>query len=131
MRVSVSGIPDDLKSDCAKIPALFYQQGRRIIREDVADGGKTARRIARFKSGPHGSAYYKRITWDKSASSFVGFGGGSISGEYGPHAGGTPVGGGWRHGPPNTDLENSLDLIRPKFHRDVDSMLHSLFWPGA
>jgi hypothetical protein len=131
MRVSVKHHLDNLQSDCAKVGPEFYKLGRAIIRSNVSDGGKTARRIARWKSGPHGSAYFKRITWDKSARSFAGFGGGSIVGEYGPHAGGTPVGAGWRHGPGNTDLEESLDLIRPKFHRDVDGMLGKLFWSGG
>jgi hypothetical protein len=140
MRVSVSGIPDDLKSDCAKIPALFYQQGRRIIREDVADGGKTARRIARFKSGvernakkgngiaqriarersgPHGSNYYKRLSAEAT---------GPLTAEYGPHDGGTPVGAGFRHGGVNMDLPNSADIIGPEFADQVGDLAERLFW---
>lgn len=120
----------DLESDLGKIPTAMYRQGRGIVRDSVRDGGMTARRIARAASGPHGSNYYKRITWDRSASAFAGFGGGEITGEYGPTGDvvGNAVGAGWRHGPPNTDLEQSLDIIRPQFHRRVDAMLDSLFW---
>lgn len=124
---------NDLQRDLARIGPEFYRQGRAIVKDTVRDGGTTARRIARLAAGPHGGNYYKRITWDRSAGAFVGFGGGEIAAEYGPtgRVVGNAVGAGWRNGPPNTDLEQSLDLIRPQFHRRVEHMLDDLFWPGA
>jgi hypothetical protein len=112
----------DLQSDLAKIPSLATRKGAAIVKSNVAAGNKLAQRFAREKSGPHGKNYFKRITSEMT---------GVMTGEYGPHDGGTPVGAGWRSGPPNTDLPRSADVIGPKLVRDVGKMLDGLFWPGS
>ena len=70
-----------------------------------------------------------------SAAAFVGLGGGEITAAYGPDSS-LPQGGmsfeeGSRNQPPHNDLANSLDLIRPKFHRDVNELVDGLFWAGG
>ena len=134
VRVQYQGLRD-LESDLRKIGPQMVRDGARIVRDNVRDGGQTARRIAKWTAGRHGKDYPRSITWDRSASTFFGFGGGAIQGSYGPDSS-MPQGGmsfeeGSRNQPPHNDLANSLDIIRPKFHRDVDHMLDGLFWPGA
>lgn len=109
----------DLAADAARIPAKVKREGRKIVRKNVRDGNTLARRYARELSGPHGKNYFKRITGEMT---------GALEGEYGPHDGGVPVGGGWRHGAPNTELERSQDVIGPRFARDVREMADGLFW---
>jgi hypothetical protein len=108
----------DLARDMGRIPARMVTEGSKIVKKDVRAGRTLARRYARGLSGPHGADYYKRITDEASG----------LSGEYGPHDGGVPVGGGWRHGTPNTELERSLDVIGPRFAKDIDDMIDGLFW---
>lgn len=136
MRITVKhqGI-EDLESDMRKIPPRLYHEGSQIIRDIVRDGGMTARRIATWTAGEHGKRYPRAITWDRRSRNFFGFGGGVMKGEYGPDSslpqGDMSFEGGSRNQKPHNDLANSLDLIRPKFHRDVDHMLDGLFWPGG
>lgn len=109
----------DLARDCAAIPGKMRAEGSKVVRKNGAAGTKLAQRFARELSGPHGTAYWKRISGEST---------GALEYEYGPHAGGVPVGGGWRHGTPNTELERSLDVIGPKFAKDVGDMADGLFW---
>jgi hypothetical protein len=135
MRVSVKH--EDLiqlEKDLSAVPIRLYREGKRIVTENARDGGQTARRIAKYTARRHGRDYPMAITWD-SASALVAFGGGAIKAAYGPDSS-RPQGGmsfeeGSRHQPPHHDLANSLDLIRPKFHRDIDGLLGSLFEPGG
>lgn len=123
-----------LEKDLSAIPARMYREGKRIVTENARDGGQTARRIARFTARRHGRDYPNSITWD-SASALVAFGGGQIKAAYGPDSsrpqGGMSFEDGSRNQPPHHDLANSLDLIRPKFNRDIDGMLGSLFDQGV
>lgn len=112
----------DLESDCRKIATTTKARMAKVVKKNVRQGRQAAQQIARSKSGPHGSAYYKRIT-DEMLS--------PLSGEYGPtgQVEGNAVGAGYRHGPGNTDLEKSLDLQGPRFQSDVAGQLDRLFWP--
>jgi len=121
VKVDYSGTRD-LESDMRKIPPALVRQGAKVVKQNVAAGQRLARQYARQKSGPHGKSYYKRITSDMT---------GPLSGEYGPHDGGTPVGAGWRHGAGNTDLPRSADVIGPKFADDISKVLDTLFWPES
>lgn len=112
----------DLQRDLEKGAPTLVREGRKLVAKKVREGSGAARRIAREKSGPHGKAYYKRITSDMT---------GPMTGEWGPHDGGTPVGAGWRNGPGNTDLPQSADIIVPQFQKDAADLVASLFWPGA
>lgn len=118
MRVNVTHGIGDLSNDLAAVPVNLHKRAPAIIKKDVRAGRNLARRFARAKSGPHGKSYFKRITDEASG----------LSGEYGPHDGGTPVGGGWRNGPPNTDLPRSADVIGPKFADDIGDLVDGLFW---
>ena len=133
MRVRVEHSLGDLERDLMRAGPEFYRQGRAIVRRCASEGGQIARMYARQASGPHGKNYYKRITWDRSASVFSGFGGGEITAEYGPTGDvvGNAVGAGWRHGPPNHDLEKSQDLIGSIMAGYVRDMLDDIFWAGA
>lgn len=134
MRVRVEHTIHGLGRDMARIPPTMYREGRGVVTRAARDGGLTARRISKWTAGSHGKHYPKAITWDR-AKAFSGFGGGDIVAEYGPDSS-RPQGGmsfeeGSRNQPPHRDLEQSLDIIRPKFHRDVHSMVGNLFWPGG
>lgn len=135
MRVSVEHDLGDLASDLAAIGPNLYRQGRRVVQQNAAEGGRTARRIAKWTADAHGKLYPRAITWDRSAAAYIGFGGGEISAAYGPDSslpqGGMSFEGGSRNQPAHNDLANSQDLIRPKFHRDVDHLLDDLFWAGG
>lgn len=117
--VRVSHTIGDLARDMAAIPTRMVTEGSKVVKKDVRAGRTLARRYARGLSGPHGEDYYKRITDEMT---------GALEGEYGPHDGGLPVGGGWRHGTPNTELERSQDVIGPRFASDVRSLIDGLFW---
>ena len=108
-----------LIADMDAIPAKVKTKGAKVVKKNGAAGTKLARRFAQELSGPHGKAYFKRITGEST---------GALEYEYGPHAGGVPVGGGWRHGTPNTELERSQDIIGPRFAADVDFMIRDIFW---
>ena len=103
MRVIVHNDLSDLAGDMAAIPSKFRAKAPGVVRKNVSAGNKIAQGIAKAKSGPHGKAYWKRLTWESAG----------LQGEYGPHDGGTPVGGGWRHSAGNHDLAQSADLIAP------------------
>lgn len=111
---------DDLAEDLRTIATTTKARMAGVVRDNVALGERAAQRFAKQSSGPHGLNYFKRITSESNG----------LEGEYGPHAGGLPVGGGWRHGE-NTDLPRSADIVGPKFAKDVADEADDLFWPGA
>lgn len=121
MRVNITHSIGDLERDARAIPAKAARKMVGVVKKNTTEGRKLAQGFARTSSGPHGTAYYKRIT-DEMLSPFVG--------EYGPNGDvvGNAVGGGWRHGPPNTDLPRSADIQGPKFAKDMGDVLDGLFW---
>lgn len=119
MRIRVIHGIDDLESDLRHIAAISRVDMADTVRSNVAAGERYAKGFARQASGPHGKAYYKRITSEMT---------GPLAGEYGPHDGGTPVGAGYRHGAGNTDLAKSADMIGPRFARDVAKLPDRWFW---
>lgn len=114
----------DLKRDLAKIAKKARPDMERVVRRAAVNGNRQAKKLARRKAGPHGKMYYKRLSAEMT---------GVLRWEYGPE--GIPktdfVGVGFRHGPPNTDLAQSLDIQAPKFHADVAKLPDRWFWPGA
>lgn len=109
---------DDLASDLAGIPVAFARKAPGVVRKNVRAGNKLAQGFAKAKSGPHGKAYWKRLSAEMT---------GPLTGEYGPHDGGAPVGAGYRHGGGNLDLPNSADIIVPKFADAVGDLAGDLF----
>ncbi|GHJ59135.1 hypothetical protein NOK12_16530 [Nocardioides sp. OK12] len=123
MRVRVHNHLDDLTADLHKIPANMVRNGSAVVQRSTREGNALARSIARSKSGKHGKNAYKRLTAEMIDP---------LTGEYGWTGDASRiVGAGWRSGPPNTDLEKSLDVVGPKFAKAAGDMLSDLFWPGA
>lgn len=110
---------DELASDMREIPVKFAKKAPGIVKRNTTEGNKIARRFAKDRAGPHGKNYFKRLTAEMT---------GPLTGEYGPHDGGTPVGAGYRHGGVNLDLPNSADIIAPKFADAVGDMVDGFFW---
>lgn len=118
---------DDLASDTLGIAKRVRPEMRAVVREGIKVGESLAKDNAKRSAGPHGSRYYKRIT--SSMHGDVTFGGVTgISGEWGPHDGGLPVGAGYRHGPPNTDMAVSADVVGPAFYGEVRRRVDAWFW---
>ena len=115
--IVIHGI-DDLASDLAAIPVKFARKAPGIVKRNAVAGNKLAQGFAKERSGRHGKNFWKRYTSEMT---------GPLEGEFGPHAGGTPVGGGYRTDGPNLDLPNSADLIGPKLANDVSDLVGDLF----
>jgi hypothetical protein len=119
MRVHVEHTLGDLVRDLAAIKPKFDTQAPAVVERNAKKGNSIAQRIARERSGRHGSNYYKRLSAEVT---------GPLTAEYGPHDGGTPVGAGFRHGGVNMDLPNSADIIGPEFADQVGDLAERLFW---
>lgn len=109
---------DMLAADARRAAVTARGRMTTVVKKNTEQGNRLAQRFAREMSGPHGKAYYKRLSGEMT---------GPLTGEYGPHDGGTPVGGGWRNGPPNTDLPRSADIQGPRFAKDAAKALE-VFW---
>lgn len=122
MRIDVTTTTKALERDCKKIAIEGTAKLAAVVKRNIREGNKLAQRNARASSGVHGKNYYKRLSAEMT---------GLLEGEYGPTGSvvGNAVGAGWRHGPPNTDLERSLDIQGPKFAKDVGDTADGLFWP--
>lgn len=119
MRVRATHTLGDLFTDLAAIPGKFSSEAPTVVLKNADKGNKIAQRFAREKAGPHGKAYYKRLSAEAT---------GDLVAEYGPHEGGTPVGAGFRHNGPNMDLPNSADIVGPYFADAVGDMAERFFW---
>lgn len=123
LAVRVLGIEniEDLGDDLAGVAKTSDVKAARVVKKNVEQGSRLARRIARAKSGPHGKNYFKRISGEMT---------GVTEGEYGPTGDvlGNAVGAGWRNRGPNLDLPQSADIVGPQFARDAGDMLDGLFW---
>lgn len=117
MRVRVTHTLDGLVRDLAAVKPKFDVEAPALVERNANKGNASAQSMARERSGPHGKAYYKRLSAEMT---------GPLTAEYGPHDGGTPVGAGFRHGGVNTDLPNSADIIGPKFADEVGDMAERL-----
>lgn len=118
--IEVTNKLDDLARDTRAVAEDAKPLMRSAVSLNVSRGERELKRIAEAKVGRHGANYPKRITSEMT---------GPLTGEFGPHAGGTPVGAGFRHGV-NTDSAQAADIIGPKFADDVSRDVDSLFWRG-
>lgn len=119
--VTVSHTIDKLDREMRRIPGKFATRAAGVTKRSVEQGEKMLVRIAKRESGTHGTNYYKRISSEMD---------GPFKGEFGPHGDvvGNAVGAGWRHGPPNTDLAKTADVIGPRFEKNAGKILDGLFW---
>lgn len=121
MSIRITHSLDDLAADFRTIARRAPRDMATLVRRTVKAGERAEVRIAEAKSGPHGLNYPERITSDMT---------GKLQGEWGPNAGGTPVGAGFRHGAGNTDSEASAKVVAPKFYRDAHKLPDKWFWPA-
>lgn len=120
--IKVTNHLDALARDTRTVATTTRTRMGGVVARNVEQGRELARHLAQEASGPHGTKYYKRISSEMT---------GPLTGEWGPHAGGTPVGAGYRHNGPNEDMPRSADIQGPAFADDVDSEVAEIFWPGA
>lgn len=130
MRIVVEHSIGDLADDMASIAVRAVKDMRATVREAVIVGNTVAKDNARRTAGKHGKHYPRAMSWEMT--SFYGFGGGTIVGEYGPESG-KPQGdmsfeGGSRNQPPHNDLAKSADLIAPAFLGEVRRLPERWFW---
>lgn len=120
IRVSVTHTMGGLENDFRGIAVRSTPELAKVVRKNVNGGTRLAKSFARAAAGPHGKAYYKRITGEMT---------GPLSGEFGPT--GAPktefVGAGFRHGH-NMDLPRAADIVGPKLASDVDDVVDGWFW---
>lgn len=133
IRVEHSGITD-LASDLRKIPPIAAKDMVGIVKQAARIGGLEARANAKRTAGAHGKHYPSAITWDRSASAFIGFGGGSYQAEYGPESGKKQGEMSFEHGSrnqrPHLDLAKSADLVGPAMAGELRSAMDDWFWPA-
>ena len=121
MSIRITHSLDDLAADFRTIARRAPRDMATVVRRTVKAGERAEKRIAKAKAGPHGENYHKRITSEMT---------GPREGEWGPNAGGTPVGAGFVHGAGNTDSEASAKVVAPKFYRDAHKLSDKWFWPA-
>ena len=114
MEIHVSHTLGDLEAALISRPARVVKGSAKAIVKEGRRGNNLARRFAQELSGPHGKNYFKRITGEST---------GALSYEFGPHSGGVPVGGGWKHGTPNTELDRAADIVGPALAKDIRGVL--------
>lgn len=129
VRVVHNGVTG-LRRDMERIPAKSIRDMKAKVREAGIVGNTLARDFARASSGRHGKLYPRSFSHEES--SFVGFGGGAFSTEYGPDSA-MPQGGmsfewGSRNQPPHLDLNRSADIMGPSFAQEVRSLPDGWFW---
>ena len=112
---TIGDLSRDMLGVAKKVRVVFPK----VVARNAREGNRIAQRFARGAAGPHGTNYWKRMSAEAISP---------LEWEYGPHDGGTPVGAGYRHGPPNTDMAKSADVIGPKFAADVSKQADRLFW---
>lgn len=111
----------DLEKDCAKVTRRAKPEMAKVVKKNTRAGRTAARRIARSQAGPHGKSYFRRIE-DEMLD--------PLTGEYGPSAlkGSRYVGVNYSGGGPGLDLDKSLDIVGPKFRREIGNAADGLFW---
>jgi hypothetical protein len=121
MGVRVVHSVGDLERDLRAAAAIGKTELPQVVRKNLREGIARAKVFARASAGPHGEAYYKRISGEMT---------GPLSAEFGPS--GSPktefVGVGFRHGH-NLDLPRTADIIGPQMAGDVGDVVDRMFWP--
>lgn len=124
IRVRVVGDLDDLAADLEFIARTAKSDMRKVVARNLREGNRLAKANARRTAGAHGKHYHRAFGYEMT---------GLTEGEYGPDStmpqGGMSFEGGSRNQPPHHDLAKSLDVIGPKFRRDVAALPDDWFWP--
>lgn len=133
IHVEYGGIAD-LASDLAKIPVMAATDMPGIVKDAARIGGLEARANAKRTSGRHGKHYPGAITWDRSATTFFGFGGGAYQAEFGPETGRKQGEMSFEHGSrnqrPHNDLAKAADLVGPAMAGELRDAMDDWFWPA-
>lgn len=111
----------DLVKDATRVTTRAKPEMAKVVKKNARAGRSAARRIAKSQAGPHGASYFKRID-DEMLD--------PLTGEYGPSAlkGSRYVGVNFSGGGPGLDLDKSLDIVGPKFRREIGNAADGLFW---
>lgn len=137
MRIKVTHSIDDLTSDLRTIALKAPTEFKKVVRKNAIEGTRLARTYASQQhtmNSRYDIHYPRSITWDHP-SSFYGFGGGSITAEYGPDPA-RPQGGmsfehGSRNQKPHLELNRSADVIAWQFGPNALYAADKLFWPES
>lgn len=120
MRINVRHGIADLAADLSDIAVRVRPDMREVVNESRVEAERLMKEFARERSGPHGKAYFKRISSEMT---------GPLTAEIGPS--GVPksefVGAGFRHGV-NTDSARTADVIGPEMARKVGRKIDGWFW---
>ena len=120
MRIRVTHSLGDLEADLIGAAAKLQAEAPVIVRRNIEAGNRLARGFNRQAAGPHGKSHFKRLTAEMT---------GPMSGEYGFTGDiGDSVGGGFRNGGGNTDLDKSFAIQADKFGDDVAGLADRLLW---
>ncbi|MFE6645663.1 hypothetical protein ACFVJS_03810 [Nocardioides sp. NPDC057772] len=134
MSIRVSHNLGDLVSDMSQVGPIAVKDMHGIVKDGARIGGLEARANAKRTAADHGRHYPSAITWDRSARSYYGFGGGAITAEYGPETGrrqgGMSFEDGSRNQPPHWDLAKSARLVGPAMAGELRSAMDDWFWPA-
>lgn len=121
MRIRVTGGVGDLARTQARNSSQAPKKFSTAVRRTERYTTGLVRSIARAKSGPHGAAYYKRITGEML---------GPLTAEIGPE--GIPksdfVGAGYRNGGGNADLDQARGPAGDKLAEEARRVLGQLPW---
>jgi hypothetical protein len=120
----------DLAADCARIANTARPKLAQVVRRDAEEGNRIARA---FASQQHTMGTDIDVPYHASFSAEAR---GQLSWEYGPEDDGVKHGGsqatgyelGSRNQPPHLDLARSVDIIGPKFAKDVGDTVDGMFW---
>lgn len=123
LKVKVEDRIERLVRDQDRFPARTTVRMARVVKKSAERGNRAGKRIAKRSARQHGKHYPD--AWSAEVVS-------PLVSEYGPDSalpqGGMSFNEGSRNQPPHHDLEKSLDIERPRFHRDVRKALDGLFW---
>jgi hypothetical protein len=128
----IAALASDLKTMTRRAPIEL----KKVVRKNTIEGNRLAKGYASQQhtmNSNYDIHYPKSFTWE--VGSFYGYGGGNITGTYGPDSarrqGSMSFEHGSRNQPPHLDLARSADVIAWQFGPNVLYAAQNLFWPGA
>lgn len=116
----------DLANDMVRITVDAKPDMVKVVRKVAREGNELAKANARRTSGKHARLYPGYFSAEVHT-------GDTIVGEYGPRKGGQGslapfLEKGSINNPPHGNLDDSLDVIGPRFGDEVGDMVEKWFW---